>query len=83
MESSAIGIVEAESVLPKYVTEASLSTYLNPTAAEIIIKITRKNIEKKLFLGSSKNDIEISPLERPAEDKPINIPVKAKANKNI
>ena len=83
MESSAVGIVEAESVFPKYETEASRSTYLNPATMEIIINTIRSSMEKKLFLGSSRNEIEISPFGWLAEDKPINTPTKAKANKKI
>jgi len=39
----------------------------------------RFNTEKKLFLGSSRKENEISPFWRLFEDSPINIPVKAKA----
>ena len=45
--------------------------------------MTRNNIEKKLFLGSSKNDNDISLSSRPAVETPINTPVKANASKNI
>jgi hypothetical protein len=81
IESSAIGIVAAVTVFPKYETEARRSTYLNPTAADTIINTTRRRIEKKLFLGSSKK--ENSKFISGEEDNPINIPTKAKANKNI
>src|SRR3989344_5037517 len=72
-------LVEARARL-KYGMEANRSRYLKERMTEPARAITKMRINTKLFLGSVKKDCS---LARPAEDKPIKIPVPARASRNM